>query len=112
MGWGTIVTVLTIPVVFAWVGFSTRRRQRADAHSELSSGGLLGFDELFQPSAHSARIIWEAEQEIPVPAPTPDKGPGIIEARRHIVLEVCSAEQPVTPPSHDAGDQFGEPPNG
>jgi hypothetical protein len=28
MGWGTIMTVLAIPIVFAWVGFSMRRRQR------------------------------------------------------------------------------------
>lgn len=92
MGWGTISIVLAIPIVFAWVGFSMRRRQKVDAQSQPSSGGLLGFDELFHPSAHNARIIWEAELEIPVPAPTPDKGPGIIEAGRRIVVELSPAE--------------------
>jgi hypothetical protein len=91
MGWATIVIVLSIPVVFAGVGFSMRRRQSSDTHSQLSSGGLLGFDELFHPSAHEARIVWEAEQEIPVPAPTPDKGPGIIEADRRIVVSISDS---------------------
>ena len=91
MGWGTILTVLAIPVVFAGVGFSTRRRQRGDTHSQPSSGGLLGFDELFHPSAHNARAVWEAEQEIPIPAPTLDRGPGVIEARRRIVLELSAS---------------------
>ena len=86
------MTVLAIPIVFAWVGFSMRRRQKVDAQSQPSSGGLLGFDELFHPSAHNARIVWEAEQEIPVPAPTPDKGPGIIVAGRRIVIELSPAE--------------------
>ncbi|GAA1845414.1 hypothetical protein ACFQZV_10005 [Microbacterium koreense] len=99
MGWGTILVVLAIPVVFACVGYALRRRSKADGVPQPSSGGLLGFDELFHPSAHSARIVWEAEQEITVPAPTPDKGPGVIEAHIRIVLEVHSpspeSERPV-----------------
>lgn len=97
MGWGTIVIVLAIPVVFAGVGFSMRRRQKMVGHSQPSSGGLLGFDELFHPSAHDARIVWEAEQEIPIPAPTPDKGPGVIEARRRIVLEIAADAKEIRP---------------
>lgn len=88
MGWGAIAIILSVPAVFAAVAFSTRRRHRAGDHDAPSSAGLLGFDELFHPSAHNARIIWEAEQEIPVPAPTPDKGPGVIEAGARITIEV------------------------
>lgn len=45
-------------------------------------------DELFHPSAHNARLAWEQEQIIPAPAPTPDKGPGVIEEGTRIVIEV------------------------
>lgn len=88
MGWGTVVLILSVPVVFASVAYSMRRRHRSGDPSGPSSGGLLGFDELFHPSAHDARLIWEAAQEIPIPAPTPDKGPGVIEAGSRIVLVV------------------------
>jgi hypothetical protein len=88
LGWGAIGIVLAIPIVFWVVGIATRRRHHAGDVTAPSSAGLLGFDELFHPSAHNARIAWEAEQEIPAPAPTPDKGPGVIEAGSRIVIEV------------------------
>lgn len=88
LGWGAIVVVLAIPIVFGMVGIATRRRHHAGDAAAPSSAGLLGFDELFHPSAHSARIAWEAEQEIPAPAPTPDRGPGVIEGGSRIVIEV------------------------
>lgn len=67
---------------------TSRRRQRLGDHDAPSSAGLLGFDDLFHPSAHNARVIWEPEQVIPVPAPTPDKGPGVIEAGSRITIDV------------------------
>lgn len=88
LGWGAIGIVLAIPIVFGVVGIATRRRHHAGDATAPSSAGLLGFDELFHPSAHNARIAWEAEREIPAPAPTPDKGPGVIEASGKIVIEV------------------------
>ena len=88
MGWSTIALILGIPVLLVSVAYSAQKLQRSGDRSALSSGGLLGFDELFHPSAHNARIAWEAEQEIPAPAPTPDKGPGVIEAGSRIVIEV------------------------
>ncbi|MDY0827736.1 hypothetical protein SK224_01210 [Microbacterium sp. BG28] len=91
LGWGTIVLVLSIPLLFVLVSVSTHRRQRSDGADAGSSGGLLGFDELFHPSAHEARLVWEAEQEIPVPAPTPDKGHGVIEGGSRITIEVPGA---------------------
>ncbi len=88
-GWATIAIVLSVPVVFAAVAYAVGRRQRRSGASAMSSGGLLGFDELFHPAAHDARIVWEAEQEIPVPAPTPDRGPGVIEAGGRITIEIA-----------------------
>jgi hypothetical protein len=96
LGWGTIVLVLSVPLIFVLVSISTHRRQRSDGADAGSSGGLLGFDELFQPSAHEARLVWEAEQEIPVPAPTPDKGHGVIEGGSRITIEVPAASSPST----------------
>ncbi|TQJ32645.1 hypothetical protein [Microbacterium sp. SLBN-146] len=90
MGWATIVIVLAVPIVFAGVGLSTRFRQRSGDQSAPSSGGLMGIDELFHPSAHNARLVWDAEQVIPIPSPTPDKGPGVIEPGNRIVIDVPS----------------------
>lgn len=87
-GWAAIATVMAVPVVFTAVAVGSRRRHRAGDGGAPSSGGLLGIDELFHPSAHNARMQWEAEQSIPVPAPTPDRGPGVIEGGARIVIEV------------------------
>ena len=87
-GWGAIVVVLLVPIVFGAVGIAARRRHRVGDTTAPSSAGLLGFDELFHPSAHNARVTWEAEQQIPAPAPTPGKGPGVIDGSGRIVIEV------------------------
>lgn len=88
LGWATVALVLCIPVVFVAVGVaSLRHRDQADG-STPSSGGLLGVDELFHPAAHEARLAWETEQQIPVPAPTPDRGLGVIADGTSIVIEV------------------------
>ena len=47
-GWGAIVVVLLVPIVFGAVGIAARRRHRAGDTTAPSSAGLLGFDELFQ----------------------------------------------------------------
>ncbi|WP_456285055.1 hypothetical protein [Microbacterium sp. JZ101] len=38
-----------------------------------------GFDALWRPSAHEADQAWHALQIVPVPAPSPDQGPGVID---------------------------------
>jgi hypothetical protein len=101
LGWGTIVTVISVPVIFVVVAFSIRRRPASGNGRVPSSGGLLGLDELFHPSAHNARVVWEAEREIPAPAPTPDKGPGVIESSGRITIEVTGSG-PQTSPTNDS----------
>ena len=91
MGWSTIALILGIPVLLVSVAYSAQKLQRSGDRSALSSGGLLGFDELFHPTAYDARIQWEAEQEIPAPAPTPDRGPGVIEFGNRITIEITPA---------------------
>ncbi|WP_322411317.1 hypothetical protein [Microbacterium invictum] len=88
-GWATVALVLVIPVLFIGVGVASLRHRDVADGSVPSSGGLLGFDELFHPAAHDARLAWEAEQQIPVPAPTPDRGPGVIANGKTIVIEVA-----------------------
>ena len=40
-------------------------------------GGFMGaaFDEVFHPDAKEARLIWEAQTELPAPAPSPGDPP-------------------------------------
>lgn len=83
-GFGTIAALL--PVYFLWFAIDTRRRRTRGEASSHSSGGLLGIDEFFHPSADNARAVWEAEQITPAPAPVPGDGPGVIEGNR-IVIE-------------------------
>jgi hypothetical protein len=54
LSWGTIVTVLSVLFIFVLVAFSIRRRPASGNGGVPSSGGVLGFDELFHPSAHNA----------------------------------------------------------
>lgn len=90
LGWGAIAVILAVPVVLVVAAALGRRRPKGDG--ALSSAGLLGFDELFHPSAHEARVVWEAEQETPAPAPTPDTGPGVIERGRRITITVADTD--------------------
>lgn len=85
MTWGFVTMLAAMPVYFLWFAFDThRRRRRGDAPSP-SSGGLLGIDEFFHPSAGNARAVWEAEQITPAPAPLPGDGPGVIDGNRIVI---------------------------
>lgn len=63
--WGAIGMVLAIPIVFGVVGLATPRRHHAGDVTAPSSAGPLGFDELFHPSAHNARIAWGRSRRFP-----------------------------------------------
>lgn len=86
MMWGFIAMLVVLPISLLWVAFDTHRRRQRGESPAHSSGGLLGIDEFFHPTAENARAIWEAEQITPAPAPTPGDGPGVIEGNR-IVIE-------------------------
>ncbi|GAA4189780.1 hypothetical protein GCM10022288_18130 [Gryllotalpicola kribbensis] len=67
--------VLFLVAFFAmpWIVQGERRRQRKKAQS-----GTVGvFDEVFHPEAKNARVMWEAQTELPAPAPTPGDKPDL-----------------------------------
>lgn len=86
MAWGFLAILVALPISFLWMAWDTRRRRSRGENVAHSSGGLLGIDILYQPTAEEARAVWEAEQIVPAPAPTPGDGPGVIDGNR-IVIE-------------------------
>lgn len=86
IAWGFIAMLVALPIMFLWTAWDTHRRRRRGESVAHSSGGLLGIDILYQPTAEEARAVWEAEQIVPAPAPTPGDGPGVIDGNR-IVIE-------------------------
>ncbi|MBD3753450.1 MULTISPECIES: hypothetical protein [Microbacterium] len=91
-GWLGIAVLALVPAGFVVGGVIAWRQGRSPHSRPTSSGGALGMDEFFYPSAHNARLAWEQEQIIPAPAPTPDKGPGVIGADGRIVIEVNDSD--------------------
>ncbi|MFC8681268.1 hypothetical protein ACFT30_07055 [Microbacterium ureisolvens] len=86
MMWGFLTMLFAMPVYFLWYAFDNRRRRRRGETRAPSTGGLLGVEEFFYPTAETARAVWEAEQITPAPAPLPGDGPGVIDGNR-IVIE-------------------------
>jgi hypothetical protein len=86
MVWGFVFSLVALPVYFLWFAFDTHRRRGRGEAPAHSSGGLLGLEEFFYPSAETARAVREAEQIVPAPAPLPGDGPGVIDGNR-IVIE-------------------------
>lgn len=86
MLWGLLFLLIALPVFFVWLAWDTHRRRRRGEHVGFSSGGLMGMDEVWRPTAAEAQAVWEAEQITPAPAPTPGDGPGVITDGR-IVIE-------------------------
>jgi len=86
LAWGFLAMLVAMPIAFFWMAWDTHQRRRRGEIVTHSSGGLLGVDILYQPTAENARAVWEAEQITPAPAPTPGDGPGVIDGNR-IVIE-------------------------
>ncbi|GAA1912489.1 hypothetical protein GCM10009775_01350 [Microbacterium aoyamense] len=68
-----VVAVIGLMIAIPAMIRDTRRRQ-ARGQGTISGVGS-GFDSVWRPSAEDAHAQWEAQIEVPAPAPTPgDKG--------------------------------------
>lgn len=79
IGWLVLTTVAVTTVVL--VALAPRfKREQLRKQLEGTAGGSLagvgsGFDSVWRPSAEDAHADWEAQVEMPAPAPSPgDKG--------------------------------------
>ncbi len=92
--WGTLALLIVLSVWAAWYCGDTMRRRRRGEAIARPSGGSLGFDEVWRPSAAEAQAVWQAEQITPAPAPVPDEGPGVIAGNRIVI------DTGLRPPAH------------
>jgi len=72
-----LVGVIVFYAVFFFIYPSWRRweieRERVRHPERTPAAGVVGaIDEVFHPNAYQAKLIWEAQQELPVPAPDAD----------------------------------------
>ncbi|MBD8102944.1 hypothetical protein [Plantibacter sp. CFBP 8775] len=44
-------------------------RERHSQHRQAKAGVIGVVDEVFHPEAHEAHVVWEAQKEMPAPAP-------------------------------------------
>lgn len=80
------VGLLIVAYLFAFPYWRRREieRDRKRRPAVVPAGGLIApFDEVFHPSAYEANLIWDAETQLPAPAPDsdgsrPDLGTGKI----------------------------------
>lgn len=92
--WTAMIVAALLPVYFGWFAWDARRRRARGETVTRSSGGVVGFDEVWRPTAADAQAVWQAEQITPAPAPVPGDGPGVIRDGR-IVIETGAR-----PPRH------------
>ena len=85
MLWGFLLLVIAVPVYSLWFAFDTNRRRKRGEAPAHSTGGLMGVEEFFYPTAETSRAVWEAEQITPAPAPLPGVGPGVIDGNRIVI---------------------------
>jgi len=83
--WAFLCLLVALPIWFGWYAWDTARRRRSGETVQRSSGGVVGFDEVWRPTAADAHAVWQAEQITPAPAPTPGDGPGVIHGDRIII---------------------------
>ena len=91
LGWTTIAVVFgMIPMLlFTGLRHVFSRRSIEEKYRGMANGGLVGvFDAVWSPSAHEASQERDRQQRASIPAPTPDKGPGVMGADGRIVIEV------------------------
>lgn len=71
-GWFTVALPAVMAIVL--VGSALFGRRTSTRAGTGSSGALGAFDEVWSPSAADARAAWEIEQQLPIEAPSPDRG--------------------------------------
>ena len=75
-----VVFIVFLLVYPRWAKWERERNRRNGTRRTVTSGMVGGIDEVFHPNAHQAQLIWEAQQELPVPAPDSDKNRPDLEA--------------------------------
>jgi|GEM_PF-1407114 len=78
----TVAFLLAYP---RWARWERERNRRNGTSRTVTSGMVGGIDEVFHPNAHSAQLRWEAQQELPVPAPDSDKHRPDLESNRVVI---------------------------
>lgn len=61
------VALAAVLIALPWL-FPAQRRRHARS---VISGAIDPFDEIWRPNGHEMKHIWEAEAELPAPAPQP-----------------------------------------
>ncbi|MEP6481683.1 MAG: hypothetical protein ABJA94_06710 [Rhodoglobus sp.] len=85
------IAVLFVAFLFFYPSWSKWERERNRVNGTrrtVTSGMVSGIDELFHPNAHQAQLVWEAQQEMPVPAPDSDKNRPDLDAGR-VTIDLC-----------------------
>lgn len=91
LGWMTVAVVFGMIPVLLYTGMRHvfSRKPVEEKYQGMAGGGLVGvFDAVWSPSAHEASQERDRQQRASIPAPTPDKGPGVMGADGRIVIEV------------------------
>lgn len=85
------IMVLVIGFLLAyprWAKWERARNRRNGTRRTVTAGMVGGIDEVFHPNAHQAALRWEAQQELPAPAPDSDKNrPDLVAGRVVIDLD-------------------------
>ena len=79
IGWVVVATVVAVTITLVLLAPRFKRAQLQKQLDGTAGGGLAGvgsgFDAVWRPSAEDAHADWEAQVEMPAPAPSPcDKG--------------------------------------
>ncbi len=85
-----VIALGGIAVLAGLAAWTVHLKRHPEKRGPSSAGsGLLTatFDELFHPTAMDARDEQDREQRLVVPAPTPDRDPGITEGRIRLDLD-------------------------
>ena len=89
LAWLLLAVALAATVIFVACAPALKRDQRRrQLDGRGKSGGIgSGMDAVWRPSAEDAHADWEAQIELPAPAPTPGEGGRLEDGRLVIVVQ-------------------------